>query len=144
MKKIKKFEPYFFLFFGLFHLHRIWGMVDRKSYADFWLNIMNERGMVYWFLMSVLLLLSILGIITFFRNLRNNYWWRWIYLIGGTYLLFDLFSIILKLEFWQRLIYSMYDTTSPYWNILWLSFIIMGGGIFALGIKILKESNHEI
>lgn len=142
MKKIKKFEPYFFLFFGLFHLHRIWGIVDRKSYADFWLRIMNERGIVYWFLMIVLLLLCILGIITFFRNLRNNYWWRWIYLIGGTYLLFDLFAINLKLEFWQRLILWMYNITSPYWNILWLSFIIMGGGIFTLGIKILKESNH--
>lgn len=142
MKKIKEFEPYFFLFLGLFHLHRIWGIFDRESYADFWLRTMNERGIVYWLLIIVLLLLCILGIITFFRNLRNNYWWRWIYLFGGTYLLFDLFAIILKLEFWQRLILWMYDITSPYWNILWLSFIIMGGGIFALGIKILKESNH--
>ena len=141
MKKIKKFEPYFFIFFGLFHLHRIWGIIDRKSYADFWLGIMDERGIFYWILMIVLLSLCLLGIITFFRNLRNNYWWRWIYLIGGIYLLFDLFAIILKLEFWQKLILWMYDITSPYWNILWLLFIIMGGGIFVLGIKLLKRSN---
>ncbi|MDE6586660.1 MAG: hypothetical protein K2K80_08285, partial [Clostridia bacterium] len=102
MKKIKKFEPYFFLFFGLFHLHRIWGIIDRKSYADFWLTIMTERGVFYWILIAALLSLCLLGIITFFRNLRNNYWWRWIYLIGGVYLLFDLFAIILKLEFWQK------------------------------------------
>ena len=38
MKKIYKWEPWFFLFFGIFHLHRIWAMVDRKSYASFWLD----------------------------------------------------------------------------------------------------------
>lgn len=62
--------------------------------------------------------------------------------MGGMYLLFDLFAIILKLEFWQKLILWMYDITSPYWNILWLSFIIMGGAIFVLGIKLLKRSNR--
>lgn len=39
-KKIYAWEPYFFMFFGLFHLHRIWGLIDRKSYADFWVGMM--------------------------------------------------------------------------------------------------------
>lgn len=142
LKEVKNFEPYFFLFFGLFHLHRIWGIIDRKSYADFWLRIMSERGIFYWILMVVLLSLCLLGIITFFKNKRNNYWWRLIYLIGGIYLLFDLFAIIFKLDFWQKLILWMYDITSPYWNTLWLSFIIMGGLVFVLGIKLLKRSSH--
>ena len=34
-EKIEKFEPWFFMFFGVFHFHRIWGLLDRKSYADF-------------------------------------------------------------------------------------------------------------
>lgn len=53
--------------------------------------------------------------------------------------MFDLFAIIFKLEFWQKLIFWMYDITNPYWNILWLSFIIMGGLVLLLGIKILKN-----
>lgn len=32
MKKIYSYEPWFFIFFGLFHLHRIWGLADRDSY----------------------------------------------------------------------------------------------------------------
>lgn len=35
MKKIYHYEPWFFIFFGIFHLHRIWGMVERESYAAF-------------------------------------------------------------------------------------------------------------
>lgn len=35
MRKIEIYEPWFFLVFGVFHLHRIWGLVDRKSYADY-------------------------------------------------------------------------------------------------------------
>ena len=27
MKKIYSFEPWFFIFFGVFHLHRIWGRI---------------------------------------------------------------------------------------------------------------------
>lgn len=40
MKKIEIYEPWFILFFGLFHLHRIWGLIDRDSYADFCLGIL--------------------------------------------------------------------------------------------------------
>lgn len=32
-KKVLIWEPWFFMTFGLFHLHRIWGLIDRDSYA---------------------------------------------------------------------------------------------------------------
>lgn len=44
MKKIELFEPWFFIFFGIFHLHRIWGIIDRKAYTEFWIGVMNEKG----------------------------------------------------------------------------------------------------
>lgn len=34
-KKILVWEPWFFIVFGLFHLHRIWGLIERDSYAGF-------------------------------------------------------------------------------------------------------------
>jgi len=43
--KIYFYEPWFFILFGIFHMHRIWGIIDRKSYADFWINTMNEKGL---------------------------------------------------------------------------------------------------
>lgn len=48
--KIAFFEPWFFLFFGLFHLHRIWGLVDRNAYADFWMSVMAQKGAFYYYL----------------------------------------------------------------------------------------------
>lgn len=36
------------MFFGLFHLHRIWGLVDRNSYADFWIGVLESRGLKFW------------------------------------------------------------------------------------------------
>lgn len=94
MKKIEFYEPWFFLLFGVFHLHRIWGMIDRKSYADFWIGILESRNVFYYGLMVVLAMLCFLGIICFFKNIHYNYWWRWIYIAGGGYLLFDLFAAI--------------------------------------------------
>lgn len=82
-KKIFAWEPVFFLFFGLFHLHRIWGLIDRKTYADFWLGILENRGVFYFILMGLLAILCIAGVITFFRNRSSNYWWRWIYLFAA-------------------------------------------------------------
>jgi protein-S-isoprenylcysteine O-methyltransferase Ste14 len=90
-------EPVFFIFFGVFHIHRIWGLFNRKSYADFWLSVMNNRGWLYFLLMGVLLLLCITGIYIFFKNKGNNHWWRWVYIFGGVYLIFDLFAILIKL-----------------------------------------------
>lgn len=137
MKKIEAFEPWFFLFFGVFHLHRIWGLLDRKSYADFWVGIMTNKGILYYLMMGVLAALCILGIRTFLKNIHHNYWWRWIYVLGGSYLLFDLFAIATGIEFWQGIILQMYDTSSSHWTMLWIIFILMGGISFAFGMFLL-------
>lgn len=139
MKKIEVFEPFFFIFFGIFHLHRIWGLIDRKSYADFWIGVMEHKGWFYYLLMGFLVILCILGINTFLKNFHHNYWWRWIYIFGGSYVLFDLFAIATGLEFWHKLILQMYDITAPYWNILWILFILLGGAVFTHGICLLKN-----
>lgn len=138
-KKILVWEPWFFIVFGLFHLHRIWGLVDRNSYAEFWLDVLNNKGVFYFTLMGILSVLCIFGIVTFIKNRRNNYWWRWIYLFGGAYLLFDLFAIAVGLKFWNKLLMWMFDVTSIYWNIIWSFFILLGGFVFVLGINLLKK-----
>jgi len=122
--------------FGLFHLHRIWGLTDRKSYAEFWIGVLENKDLFYFILMGILAVLCILGIITFFQNRHNNYWWRWIYLFGGAYLLFDLFAIAVKLEFWNKLLLWMFGVDSIYWNAVWSFFILLGGFVLALGIKL--------
>lgn len=139
MKKIETYEPYFFIFFGLFHLHRIWGLIDRISYANFWLDVLDQKGPIYFFLIGILSVLCILGIFTFFKCLSNNYWWRWIYLFGGIYVLFDLFAIATGLQFWRQLLMLMFDITAPYWNFLWSAFILLGAFSFLLGIHLLHQ-----
>lgn len=138
-KKAECFEPWFFLFFGVFHLHRIWGLMDRNAYAGFWLRVMEEKGGFYYLLMGSLGVLCLLGIVTFFRNLHCNFWWRWIYLFGGGYLLFDLFAIAAGLTFWQEVLRWMFDVSNPCWNAVWLAFIFLGGAVFMLGVKLLLE-----
>ena len=145
--KILWFEPAIFIFFGLFHTHRIWALVDRNKYADFWLNIMNNRGVLYFLLMGILSCLCIAGIIVFLKNTKNNYWWRWSYIFGGGYVLFDLLAILLKLQFWKKILLFMFDTTSVYWNYIWSFFIIMGILSFFLGLHLIKmmiQSNYTI
>lgn len=44
-KRILVWEPCFFVFFGLFHLHRIWGLIDRNSYTAFWIGVLESRGL---------------------------------------------------------------------------------------------------
>lgn len=127
------------MLFGLFHLHRIWGLIDRDSYAAFWLGVMENRGLFYFVLMGILALLCVLGVATFVKNRNNNYWWRWIYLFGGIYLLFDLFAIAIGLEFWHQLLLWMFDVTSIYWNAVWSFFLLLGGFAFVLGIKLLSS-----
>ena len=139
MKKIEVYEPWFFILFGIFHLHRIWGLVDRKSYADFWIGVLEEKGIFYYSVMCVLAALCICGIITFFKNLHNNYWWRWIYILGGSYVLFDLFAIATGLKFWRELLFNMFDISAPYWNIVWSAFVLLGGAVFMLGIVLMKK-----
>ena len=60
-------------------------------------------------------------------------------MFGGAYLLLDLFAIAIGLEFWNRLLLWMFDTTSIYWNFVWSFFIVLGGFVFLLGIKLLLK-----
>ena len=143
LKKIYFWEPWFFLFFGLFHLHRIWALIDRTSYAAFWLGIMENKGFSYFAIMGVLAILCILGIITFIREFKHNYLWRWVYIFGGSYLLFDLFAIATGLVFWQKLLQNMFDTNSGYWNVIWGFFILLGAAVFALGIKLVVDYKKQ-
>lgn len=144
MNHIEVYEPYFFLFFGLFHLHRIWGLIDRESYASFWVSVMESKGICYFVLMGILAVLCILGIRTFFKKLHHNDWWRWIYVFGGSYVLFDLFAIATGWTFWKNLILTMYDTDAWYWNGLWGAFIVLGLLVFVLGIYLLKKENNAV
>lgn len=139
MKRTEAFEPGVFIFFGVFHLHRIWGLIDRRSYAEFWLGVMENRGAFYYVLMGILAGLCIAGIVTFFKNLHSNFWWRWIYIFCGGYVLFDLFAIMSGLEFWRELIFKMFDTAAPYWNLLWGMFIVIGGISLVFGISLLRK-----
>lgn len=143
-KKILAYEPWFFVFFGIFHLHRTWALIDRNSYAKFWIGILEEKGAFYFVLMGLLAILCILGIITFFKNYHSNYWWRWVYLFGGAYVLFDLFAIAIGLEFWHKLLLFMFDVNAPYWNVLWSFFILLGGFVFLLGIKIFTQRKGQV
>ncbi len=143
-KKILVWEPWFFMFFGVFHLHRIWGLVDRVSYAEFWIGVLETKGIFYFVLMGILAMLCILGIITFIKNRHSNYWWRWIYIFGGAYVMFDLFAIAIGLKFWNKLLLWMFDTDSPYWNITWSFFILLGGLAFVLGIKLLRQIRRQL
>jgi hypothetical protein len=144
MKKIEFFEPWFFIFFGLFHLHRIWGLVDRNSYADFWIRIMEEKGIFYYSLMGILAILCIWGIITFFKNVHHNYWWRWIYLLGGSYVLFDLFAVAIGLKFWHEILLKMFDVSASYWDILWFGFILLGAIVMALGMMLFVRRKKQL
>ena len=143
-KKIYAWEPWFLIFFGIFHLHRIWGLFDRQSYADFWIGIMQQKGVFYFVLMGVLAILSVCGVVAFFKNRKNNYWWRWIYFFGGSYLLFDLFAIATELEMWNELLLFMFDVNSPYWNMVWGFFILLGAFVFGLGIRLLIKRRTKI
>lgn len=137
--KVYWFEPIVFLFFGVFHLHRIWGLINRPAYSNYWISVMNDRGIVYLILMIVLSLLCLMGIITFCKNIGKNPWWRWIYILGGGYVLFDLFAILTKVVIWNKLLLYMFEISNPYWNVIWGSFIIIGFLSLLLGISILKQ-----
>ena len=136
--KIIWFEPIVFVFFGAFHLHRIWGLFDRNRYSEFWLSVMTERGWVYYALMGILSVLCIAGIAVFVKNRGNNYWWRWFYIFGGGYVLFDLFAIAAGLEIWKKLLERMFDVTSQYWNVIWGGFIVLGLVSLFIGIILIK------
>ena len=138
MRRIYKWEPWFFIFFGVFHIHRIWALIDRESYSSFWLGIMNGKDLLFYLLMGILSALCVLGIATFMKERGRNYWWRLIYLCGGLYLLFDLFAIATGLECWQRLLDKMFDTQAVYWNLVWGFFILIGVLALTLGFVLLS------
>ena len=125
-------------------MHRIWALVDRQSYADFWMGIYEEKGVTYFILMWLLAGLCILGIVTFIHECKANYIWRWIYVFGGAYVLFDLFAIAIGLEIWKKLLSAMFDTTSALWNPIWIFFIVLGCAVFVLGIRLLVIRKKEI
>ena len=102
VKKIYAWEPWFFIVFGLFHLHRVWALLDRESF-----------------------------------------WWRWVYIFGGGYVLFDLFAIAAGLKLWSRLLQLLFDTASPYWNAVWSFFIVLGGLSFSLGVFLLYKRKQK-
>lgn len=144
MKKIYCYEPWFFILFGIFHLHRIWGLFDRESYTAFWIGTLDNKGFFYFVLMGILAFLCMLGIVTYFKNLHHNYCWRLIYLFGGGYVLFDLYAIATELRFWRKLLYAMFDITAWYWNLLWSGFVVMGGAVFVLGLKLLADRKRLV
>lgn len=139
LKTVHAWEPWFFLFFGVFHLHRIWALIDRVSYASFWMGILENKGWPYFVLMGLLAGLCVLGIVTFIRERGHNFWWRWIYIGGGSYVLFDLFAIASGMKVWADLLTKMFDVNSPYWNAVWGFFIVLGGLVFVLGLSLLKN-----
>ena len=118
-------------------MHRIWALIDRSSYASFWTGLMYSRGTAYYLIMGILSALCILGIVTFFMERGKNHWWRWIYLFGGAYVLFDLAAIATGLKAWQRFLEAMFDTVSPYWNHIWIFFVLLGTASFLLGMKLM-------
>ena len=88
--------------------------------------------------------LCVCGIATFCKNIKNNYWWRWIYIFGGSYVLFDLFAIAIELKVWNALLLFMFDVNSQYWNIVWGFFIILGAFVFCLGMKLSDGTLWEV
>ena len=131
------------MLFGLFHLHRVWALFDREGYASFWAGIMNSKGAAYFSIMGVLAFLCVLGIVTFIRERKANFLWRWVYIFGGGYVLFDLFAIATGSGLWQKLLDSMFDTSSPYWNAVWGFFILLGAAVFILGTYLLIKFRSQ-
>jgi predicted ferric reductase len=121
-----KLESLVFLFFGLFHAHRIWAFVDSKSYNKFWLNILESRGTFFIIFGLLLLIMSIIVIIYFIKNFKYKKWWRWIYFFGGVYLIIDTILNLLNNNFIKNVVIKMYTIKQPYYSILWGLFIILG------------------
>lgn len=141
MKKIEMYEPWFFIIFGVFQLHRIWGLFDRTGYAEFWMGVMEAQGVLYCTFMGIRAALCLLGIVTFFVNLHKNYWWRWVYLLGGGYVLFDLAAVSMGWKVWQELLAQMFNVNLPYWNMVWGGFIVSGGASVLLGVVLMMKKH---
>ena len=143
MSRIHPLEPWFFLLFGAFHLHRVWALADRAGYAAFWMGLLEQKGPLYFLLMGALALLCLWGAALFFRERRQPRWWRWAYVLGGGYVLFDLAAIAAGWPPWRRLLQAMFDIRAPGWVTLWSAFVLLGGGSFALGLWLIRRRRKE-
>ena len=121
-----KWESLFFLFFGLFHIHRIWAFIDAQSYNSLWLNILENRNTFFYILGILLIIITVIAILFFIKEYKSKKWWRWIYLFGGTYVLIDSILNLLNINIMKNIIMKMYTLKQPYYNILWIIFIIIG------------------
>jgi len=121
-----KFESLFFLFFGLFHIHRIWAFIDSKSYNKFWLELLENRDISFFILGFLLFIITVIAIIYFIKNFKDKKWWRWIYLFGGIYLVIDSILNLLNVNIIKNIVVKMYTLKQPYYDILWGLFIILG------------------
>ena len=121
-----RFESLFYLFFGLFHMHRIWAFIDSKTYNDFWLSVLNNRNVLFNILGTILIILSIVLLIYFLNHYKENKWWRWIYLFGGIYVFVDCILNILNNNVIKYVVIKMYTLKQPFYNILWGFFILLG------------------
>jgi hypothetical protein len=140
---IYKFESIFFLFFGIFHLHRIWAFISPNTYSTFWLSLSNNKNAFAYLLGIIILLLSIFAILTFIINFKNNKWWRWIYLFGGIYLLFDSILNLLNVKFMMNIVNYMFTAPNPQFNIIWGFFIILGLFCIILSIYLWKYKEDK-
>ena len=68
-QKILGWELYF-LVFGLFHLHRIWGLIDRNLYADFWIGVMVWCDSMHWNLVWLFLYCLVVLLFVWVLNCR--------------------------------------------------------------------------
>jgi len=133
--KILWFEPWIFIGFGIFHLHRVWAFLDPGAYAAFWIAFLESRSIAYYLAMLALLAPCLAGIAVFFLNLGRNYRWRWIYLIGGGYLTWDLTAQLFRISAVDSLLHAMFDLASPYWDLVWGFFVLLGAAALVLGIR---------
>ncbi|MDD6268663.1 MAG: hypothetical protein PUA84_01210 [Oscillospiraceae bacterium] len=137
MKSIQLFEPWFFIAFGVFQLHRIWGLIDEQAYIDFWLNTVGQNSMVYYFIIGILEILCIMGIITFFRNIRRNYRWRMLYFAGAALILADLSAISAGSVMGRFLLSAMFGVNYICRRSLLMLLLAAGTFSFILGTDLL-------
>lgn len=119
-------EAILFLFFGMFHIHRIWAFIDPEAYSKFWLGLVSTQGKEYYALGIILVGMSISLIILFVLNIKRLFWWRWFYLIGGLYVLIDVCLNLLEVDFMQRAIVWLFTVEGVLWYIIWGNFVLLG------------------
>lgn len=94
--------------------------------------------------MITLLLLCISGIAVFVKNIGQNYWWRWVCIFGGGYVLFDVIAVLLGVTWWNDLLLFMSDINNSFWNIIWGGFVLIGILSFSLGVYLLYVRKQRV